>query len=131
MTTADTCFSVTLPCGDAVSEHARATLSQRLNGSLPERRDDLHLLVSEVVTNAVAHGEADDRGEIEMRIDNGLDCVRVEVLDSGAGFEFDPSRPQPDAQTSWGLFLVDRISDRWGSDVDGGRTRVWFELDAA
>jgi anti-sigma regulatory factor (Ser/Thr protein kinase) len=131
MTTADTCFSVRLACGDAVSEQARAALAQQLNGSLPERRDDLHLLASELVTNAVAHGTANDRGEIEMRVDHGGDGVRVEVLDSGAGFDFDPSRPQPDAQTSWGLFLVDRISDRWGSDVDGGRTRVWFELDAA
>jgi anti-sigma regulatory factor (Ser/Thr protein kinase) len=79
----------------------------------------------------VEHGVADGRGEIELRIDRGAEGVRVEVLDSGAGFDFDPSRPQRDAETSWGLFLVDRISDRWGIDVDDGRTRVWFELDAA
>jgi anti-sigma regulatory factor (Ser/Thr protein kinase) len=131
MTTADTCFSVMLASGDAVSEHARAALSQCLNGSQPERRDDIHLLASELVTNAVEHGVADDRGQIEMRVDHEAAGVRVEVLDCGVGFAFDPSRPERDADTSWGLFLVDRISDRWGTDVDGGRTRVWFELDAA
>jgi anti-sigma regulatory factor (Ser/Thr protein kinase) len=131
MTIADSRFSVRLASGDTVSEHARAALTGGLNGSLPERRSDLQLLVSELVTNAVAHGVADDRGEIEMRVDHWTDGVRVEVLDCGAGFDFDPGRPQSDAETSWGLFLVDRISDRWGADVDGGRTRVWFELDAA
>lgn len=130
MTTTDSCFSVQLASGDRVSEHARAALAHRLNGSLADRRDDLHLLVSELVTNAVAHGVADARGEIELRVDHGEHGVRVEVLDCGTGFDFDPSRPQSDAESCWGLFLVDRISDRWGSDVDGGRTRTWFEIDA-
>jgi hypothetical protein len=33
----------------------------------------------------------------------------------------------PDS-TGWGLFLVDRIADRWGAVQTDGETRVWFEL---
>ena len=30
--------------------------------------------------------------------------------------------------SGWGLFLVDRIADRWGAVQMDGETRVWFEL---
>jgi len=36
--------------------------------------------------------------------------------------------PHPSRQSGWGLFLVDRMADRWGVDRSEG-TRVWFELE--
>jgi anti-sigma regulatory factor (Ser/Thr protein kinase) len=124
-------FTIHLPCDDDISSHARAELTQRLNGAVVDRRGDLHLLVSELVTNGVEHGTPDDAGQLELRVDAVPERVRVEVLDAGEGFEFDPRRPEPDGETSFGLFLVDRMSDCWGFDVQGGRTRVWFELSSA
>jgi anti-sigma regulatory factor (Ser/Thr protein kinase) len=124
-------FTIHLACDDDISSCARAELTRRLNGSVADRRGDLNLLVSELVTNGVEHGTPDDEGRLELRVDAVPEWVRVEVLDAGDGFEFDPRRPEPDGETSFGLFLVDRMSDSWGFDVDGGRTRVWFELSSA
>jgi two-component sensor histidine kinase len=124
-------FTIQLPCDDDISSHARAELSRHLNGAVADHRGDLHLLVSELVTNGVEHGTPDDAGRLELRVDAESERVRVEVLDAGEGFEFDPRRPEPDGETSFGLFLVERMSDRWGFDVHGGRTRVWFELGSS
>src|SRR5204862_7584073 len=102
-------FTIHLACDDDISSCARAELTRRLNGSVADRRGDLNLLVSELVTNGVEHGTPDDEGRLELRVDAVPEWVRVEVLDAGDGFEFDPRRPEPDGRTSVGLLLVDRM----------------------
>src|SRR3989442_12902223 len=56
----------------------------------------------------------------------------VEVADAGQGFNGSLARPRVVAGSAsasgWGLFLVDRIADRWGAVQVGGETRGWFEL---
>ena len=89
--------------------------------------DDLRLLVSEVVTNAVRHAGASAGDEIELIARSGNGRVRVEVTDPGAGFRYDGPSGTLEAEGGWGLYLVDRIADRWGIDDDPS-TRVWFEL---
>src|SRR5919199_465767 len=94
----------------AVAEARRAveSLSGRLSS---ERLEDLRLLVTEVVTNAIRHAG----GWVDLRVDALPTCVRVEVTDCGPGF--DPSRrlePDVDSMGGRGLLLVDEIADRWG-----------------
>jgi anti-sigma regulatory factor (Ser/Thr protein kinase) len=62
-----------------------------------------------------------------VTIDRGR--VRVEVADPGAGFEPQPRDDEMNRPGGWGLYLVDRIADRWGV-VRNRMNRVWFELDA-
>jgi hypothetical protein len=50
----------------------------------------------------------------------------VDVTDHGDGFAA-PAAPTPGRASGWGLFMVDRLADRWGVDTEG-TTRVWFEL---
>ena len=89
---------------------------------------DVRLLVSELVTNSVRHAQIgpEDSIHLRVRIDNG--DVRVEVLDSGPGF--DPPAPDPTAEAArdsgWGLFFVTQLADKWGVDREHGR--VWFEI---
>src|SRR3954466_8211329 len=87
---------------------------------------DASLCVSELVTNAVLHSEIgpDD----ELRLDVSIDddgCLRVTVTDNGHGF--DPPTPDAGDESGWGLFIVDRLSHRWGVERRGG-TCVWFEI---
>ena len=89
--------------------------------------DDLRLLVSEVVTNAVRHAGASAEDEIELTARFGNGRVRVEVTDPGAGFRYDGPSGTLETEGGWGLYLVDRIAERWGIDDDPS-TRVWFEL---
>ena len=90
---------------------------------------DVRLLVSELVTNSVRHAQIgpEDSIHLKVRIDDG--DVRVEVRDSGPGFEPPPHDPSAaDARDSgWGLFFVTQLADRWGVDREEGR--VWFEIE--
>lgn len=95
-----------------------------LNGSLDRQlAEDIRLLVSELVTNSLRHtGSAD----IELEVWRSDQLVRVAVSDQGAGFDLGEP-PQPGDASGWGLFMVDRLADRWGVERNGD-TRVWFEL---
>ena len=87
----------------------------------------LKLLVSELVTNSVRHGERED-DEIKLWVSASPSTVRVEVTDSGPGFEPQPPTPDQDDGSGGGLHLVEQMTDRWGT-TRTGRPCVWFEID--
>ena len=93
--------------------------------------EELLLLVTEVVTNAVKHGGGGIDGpiQLEVRRDNGL--VHVDVVDPGAGFAPPATTWNGERSGGWGLFLVDRIAERWGVSPTPSGTCVWFEVPAA
>ena len=110
----------------AAASGARAALSA-LDGKLdPHVLEDLRLLVSELVTNSIKHSET---ASLRLRVTIAGDVVRVEVTDTGRGFVPAPAAPNHERVGGWGLYLVDRLADRWGVARDG-LTRVWFEIDA-
>jgi anti-sigma regulatory factor (Ser/Thr protein kinase) len=87
--------------------------------------ETLRLLVTELVTNSVRHGGGDN---VQVRVLVQSSAVWTEVTDHGPGF--DPGNtgaPRADS-TGWGLFLVERLADRWGAGHESGATKVWFEL---
>lgn len=86
----------------------------------------LELLTSEIVTNAVRHGD----GDLELVVTIFDDRVRVEVHDAGPGFVPEALEAPPGATGGFGLYLVAALSERWGV-ATGPRTRVWFEVAAA
>ena len=94
----------------------------------PAALDDVRLLISELVTNAIRHAQAGPNDWIELLIDVESTKIRVEVRDPGPGF--DPSRIPPKAPVGagWGLEFLRRIASRWGVER-GDQTTVWFELD--
>lgn len=93
---------------------------------LPDQRlDDLRLILSELVTNAVVHGDGPSV-DLLLRADGPV--VRGEVIDQGDGFEL-PPLPTLHAPGGRGLAIVGALTRTWG--VERGSTHVWFELDAA
>ena len=90
----------------------------------PETMAKLRLLVTELVANSVRHARGTPI-DVSVRL-NG-DVVRADVSDGGAGFEPPEVDPNPMKSAGWGLFLVRKIAERWGSDAETGT--VWFELD--
>jgi anti-sigma regulatory factor (Ser/Thr protein kinase) len=123
-------FTVQLPHDPDSIPVARREM-QRVAGTM----DDLtfrntKLLVSELVTNAVRHVAAADGDEIELTVECGDDCVRVEVADRGPGFQPMPRADMSSASSGWGLHIMSKLAARWGVEVDG-RSRVWFELETA
>ena len=90
----------------------------------PGRTGEVKLIVSELVTNSIEHGElgAHDRIEVRALVDRA-GALHMEVRDPGPG-------PQPGAREGMGWRILERMADRWGVDRSDGLARVWFELDA-
>jgi anti-sigma regulatory factor (Ser/Thr protein kinase) len=98
-----------------------------LDRTLGEVRDDVDLLVSELITNSVIHAKAD---RVELRASADADGVRIEVSDPGPGFDRDRARREPSltGEGGYGLNIVDKLCDRWGVNRDGDAL-VWLEID--
>jgi anti-sigma regulatory factor (Ser/Thr protein kinase) len=86
--------------------------------------DDVKLLVSELVTNAVVHAGS----EVQVAVRLLPDAVRIEVVDSAPVADLQPSAPREDAESGRGLLLVESMTSAWGVEpMDGGKA-VWFEV---
>ena len=117
---------VRLPRDAQAPARARAAIAEWLDGVERGVREDVKLLVSELVTNAVRHPRRD--GHIELSLRHARGRVHVEVTDPGEGFSKPRvGPPAPDALGGRGLLIVDRLASRWGV-TPGSPTRVWFEL---
>lgn len=115
------------PTPSAVPD-ARTALDLLAEEVSPQSLEDLRLLVSELVTNSVRHAGLGPSQTIELKVTLSDETVRVEVNDPGGGFEPSPRTAHSQDDSGWGLYLVSRLSDRWGVTSDGV-TRVWFEVN--
>jgi anti-sigma regulatory factor (Ser/Thr protein kinase) len=91
-----------------------------------ERIADLRLVISEVITNAVRHGGA---GDMLVAVTPKQSYLCVQVTDTGDGFAPRPRAFEPDDDGGFGLFLIERLTRRWGLTREDSNTRVWFEFD--
>ena len=94
--------------------------------------DDLVFMINELVTNSVRHARIGVNGKILLTVQASPECVRAEVRDDGPGFDETVQRsPSMDEGSGWGLYLVERLADRWGvTHHKAGGISVWFEIDA-
>ena len=115
--------------GPTCPAEARAALSPLADALPSQVYMDLSLLVSELVTNSVRHGRLRPRDLIRLRVETSDRVLRVEVSDPGEGFVANVPEPAAKGPGGWGLFLTERLADRWGVDRAEGRTTVWLEVD--
>jgi serine phosphatase RsbU (regulator of sigma subunit)/anti-sigma regulatory factor (Ser/Thr protein kinase)/uncharacterized protein YigA (DUF484 family) len=86
--------------------------------------DDAALIVTELLTNAVLHGEP----PVTLRVSHLDDRIRVDVEDAGRKMPVSV-RHSTEAMTGRGLPLVAALSAAWGVDArTGGGKSVWAEL---
>jgi anti-sigma regulatory factor (Ser/Thr protein kinase) len=105
---------------------------------------DLSIVVTELLANAIRHSTPVPGGRIRLTIRRQGDVVRVEVRDPGGGFPL-PDRqgrdvsltddagsdftvPDPAREGGLGLIVVDRISSDWGLSVTD-TTLVWSSIE--
>jgi len=113
---------------DACAAARRAVVAG--DGELPTAvREDVLLLVTELVTNAVQHGGVGTDGCVDVELRLWPQRVRVEVVDPGTELMRVRPRLSRDDAGGWGLVLVDRIAARWGVGRGPSFTRVWFEIE--
>ncbi|MGV9351207.1 ATP-binding SpoIIE family protein phosphatase [Streptomyces spiralis] len=109
--------------------HVRQFLRDQLHQwNLDTVLDEMEVLVSEVVTNALIHAHS----EVDLRLRALPDRIRVDVRDS------DPHPPVPtsiistseanqEAESGRGLLIVDALATAWGSSPVGRGKNTWFE----
>jgi len=93
--------------------------------------DDVLLLLSEVVTNAITHPDSSRTpiGMVTIRIVRIGTAIQVEVTDAGSSTSVPAIRtPALDDDTGRGLWMVDMLADAWGFDHDENGGSVWFRL---
>ncbi len=88
------------------------------------KREDIVLVVSELVTNAILHGGAAE----QLRLRRTDRRVVIEVFDHGRRMPH-PRAADFKAESGRGLHLVARLADRWGARPVGAGKAVWCEFD--
>ena len=91
-------------------------------------RENVLLLVTELVTNAVRHAGAGPERPLQLELLHSPGWVAVAVADDGPGYTWRPTPKTGSESGGWGLFLVDQLADRWGVERATSGTRVWFEI---
>jgi anti-sigma regulatory factor (Ser/Thr protein kinase) len=108
--------------------HLRAAIS---SWRLPVDVNVAVLLVSELVTNAVTHGDegAGTLAAVTMLIQCCGGELRVEVHDRSRDMPVPVSLEAPDdSETGRGLMLVDALATEWGYYLTPGGKAVYFTL---
>jgi anti-sigma regulatory factor (Ser/Thr protein kinase) len=129
-------IDVKLRCEPTAPRLARIEIREAAKrGRLPEEESaTATLLTSELVTNAVIHPQQPPDVPLGLRISSYEDHFRVEVTDSGTGFDPLTGDPRRRETGGNGLLLVDQLASRWGTTSHHHGQQgfcVWFELERA
>ena len=108
---------------DAVPK-ARRFVASSLNGAPLPLVHDVELVVTELVTNSLLHGEP----PVAVRLEDRGESIRIEVEDAGRSLPVVATR-STEAMTGRGLTLVASLATGWGVDLGrSGSKVVWAEL---
>jgi anti-sigma regulatory factor (Ser/Thr protein kinase) len=104
---------------------ARAVLAQ---WGLPALVDDVDLVVSELITNALLHARSNRQGGIRLELLCRADSLVCRVSD-GSARPPAPGQAAETAESGRGLLLVQAVSASWGWSYEPHGKVVWAEFD--
>jgi serine/threonine-protein kinase RsbW len=114
---------------DAAAD-ARSTVTDGLGDEVEQRTiEDILLVISELVTNAVRHAGAGSDETIDVCVTNRGNTILIEVVDGEP--EVAPRVRRDDAPGGMGLIVVSGLCRDWGTKQDHGRKTVWAEYSLA
>lgn len=117
--------SFEVPASSDAPARARASVRSIVGES--ESADDILLATSELVSNAVLHGNLTPQDRILVDVETADDGVRVTVSHDGRPFDHHADPPS-DRPGGYGLQIVRAVSKRWDVTHHDGRTESWFEV---
>ena len=118
---------LTLPPNATSPARARRFVTSTLTAWRVDGSDDLLLLASELVTNALLHA----RTTMTIRLDDeGDDVVRLAVTD-GSPLDLQQRHFSVESGTGRGLRLLDAVALDWGVRHGRGGKTVWCRVSLA
>jgi anti-sigma regulatory factor (Ser/Thr protein kinase) len=122
-------LALDLRCNVTAPSRVREALS-RAEG-IGWRLGDAILVASELVTNALRHSGCTDAQFIHVQVRKARNRLLISVVDPGhSGLQARAAFPADVGAGGVGLWVVEQLSRRWGTERDGGY-RVWAELPLA
>jgi anti-sigma regulatory factor (Ser/Thr protein kinase) len=125
---------IVLPGGPRSVPVARCCVKEILIAAGHKDVADVQLLVSELVSNAIAHTASQlSGGRIVVSIaELGPDMAHIEVIDEGADTVPRPRISEADDCTGRGLWLVSQLSAKWGVRTSSPECgAVWVDVPTA
>lgn len=107
--------------------HARDFVARTLAGC--PVIDDVTLLTSELVTNAIVHTASGSGGKFMVIVYRADGWTRIAVCDEGAATVPYPYALGAASESGLGLSLVELVACRWGHDGEAAGRVVWFEVE--
>ena len=102
-----------------------------LDGVEESSRHSGALLASELIAQVTGQAPGFDREPVGLTVQLREDAVRLEAtgpvapsIQATADHRMVPADPFAD----WGLFMLDRLADRWGVS-NGARPNIWAEIE--
>lgn len=122
-------YALTLALTPMAARQARREVRDQLSSwQLTDKLDVVDLVVTELVTNALKHGEPRDSLTLEVAADEQR--IRISVID-GSAVRPVARQVEADETSGRGMRIVEALAERWGTeDCDGGK-QVWVELHLA
>jgi hypothetical protein len=118
--------AVELPLEPESAQRARTALARLQPYADVASFDDVRLLVSELISDALATEPRPAHGAISMeaQVLDGITWVMVGF--SHVDLRLPPKQPRL-GEPGWGVYLVQTLATRWGARYTTGSTYVWFE----
>lgn len=94
----------------------------------PVRLEDVELLVSELVTNAILYGSPPAGVEacVVVELEETAEGLLVRVRNNGSEWKPEAADPTDLTESGRGLLLVGELAESWGHEIGQGGTSVYF-----
>ena len=119
-------MEIELPLEAESAKRARTAIAPLAAHADVSTFDDVRLLVSELVCDALATDPRPANGAISMEAQVTGGVTQVTVRFDGMTLRLPAKKPKP-AEPGWGVYLVQTLATRWSAQHTNGSTYVWFE----
>lgn len=108
----------------------RLALDLQHHGIADDVADEVILVASELIGNAIRHCDPAEREELEFSWHVGADAIEISVEDPSDDLPV-LRNPAPDSPSGRGLAIVAALSSDWGVEPSRRGKRVWARVGLA